>query len=156
MRGSKKSAVTGFAVGVTALAGTVLMGAGTASAESALVDMSCIGLSPNIVDVPYSAQVIMSRYDQPSGVATFTVHTGASIWGGYGTAPTLTWTNVATGASGSVTGFSPMSSMFGTGSTVYFSNLPTGTGNVRIDLSVVNTGLVPVPVVNCGGNIDIA
>ncbi|MRH88202.1 hypothetical protein GFY24_12240 [Nocardia sp. SYP-A9097] len=151
---SRKSVVS---VGVAALAGMVSLGAGTASAaDSALVNMSCIGLSPNVVDVPYSAQVIMSQYGLPPGVASFTVHTGASIWGGYGTTPTLTWTNTATGASGSVTGFSPMSSMFGSGSTVYFMNLPTGSGNVRIDLSVVNTGLIPVPPVNCSGNIDLA
>ncbi|MCU1642048.1 MAG: hypothetical protein JWN03_2323 [Nocardia sp.] len=157
MRVSKRFLIAGLALGATAVAGSMVMGMGTASAvDSALVPMSsCVGLSPNIVDVPYSNQVIVSQYGLPPGVAGFTVHTGASIWGGYGTSPTLTWTNLATGASGSVSGFSPMSSMFGSGSTVYFNNVPTGSGPVRIDLSVVNSGLVPVPAVACSGTIDL-
>ncbi|MEU5410029.1 hypothetical protein [Nocardia asteroides] len=149
-----KSMLAGLAAGAVAM-GTMVAGAGTASAlPSSLVGINCMGLSPNIVDVPYSNQVIVSYLRDQSGLPSFTVHSGASIWG-YQTHPTLTWTNLATGASGSLTGHTNISSIFGTGGTVYFTDVPTGTGPVRVDLSIVNTGLVPVPAVTCSGTTDI-
>ncbi|MFC4126275.1 hypothetical protein [Nocardia rhizosphaerae] len=150
-----RAKVAGIAAGVAVAAGTMVAGAGTANAlPSYLVGIDCMGISPNIVDVPYSNQVIVSYLYDRSGLPTFTVHSGASIWG-YQSSPTLTWTNLATGASGSLTGHTNISSMFGTGGTVYFTDVPTGAGPVRIDLSVVNTGLVPVPPVTCSGTTDI-
>ncbi len=150
-----RSKIAGTAAALAAAAGTMVAGAGAANAlPSSLVGINCMGISPNIVDVPYSNQVIVSYIRDVSGLPTFTVHSGASIWG-YQTHPTLTWTNLATGASGSLTGHTNISSMFGTGGTVYFADVPTGTGPVRLDLSIVNTGLVPVPPVNCSGTTDI-
>ncbi|MFJ2838300.1 MULTISPECIES: hypothetical protein [Nocardia] len=150
-----RSTIAGLAAGAAVVAGTMVAGAGAANAlPSSLVGINCLGLSPNIVDVPYSNQVIVSYLYDQSGLPSFTVHSGASIWG-YQTHPTLTWTNLATGASGSLTGHTNISSFFGTGGTVYFTDVPTGTGPVRIDLSVVNTGPVPVPVVTCSGTTDI-
>lgn len=153
MKVSKKSLVAGVAMGASVVAATTL-GAGTASAEARQVDMSCVGLSPNIVDLPYSVQVIVNpdATGDTYGPTTFTVHAGASLWG-YGTHPTLNWTNLATGASGSVTGHGQVSSIFGSGSTFYFSHIPTGTGPLRVDLSVTNTGFYPIPAINCSGNV---
>ncbi|MBF6483425.1 hypothetical protein IU431_04560 [Nocardia otitidiscaviarum] len=144
-----------MAAGVMAMAAMVFGGAGSAAADlpSSQVDMRCVGISPNIVDLPYSSQVIVSYLYDESGFPYITVHTGASLWG-YHTTATLRWTNLATDASGTVTGDSPVSSFFGTGGTVYFRE-PTGPGPVRLDLTVVNSGLVPVPPVNCSGTIDI-
>ncbi|MGV9415075.1 hypothetical protein ACWDOP_34680 [Nocardia sp. NPDC003693] len=154
MRVSKKSLIAGVAVAASALAGTVVAGAGDASAAvGKLVDMSCVGLSPNVIDMPYSAQVIVDpTYDAPAGTASFTIRGNSSLWG-YGTHPTLTWTNLATGASGSLTGHGQAT--LGNGSTVYFSHIPTGTGPLRVDLSVTNTGWFPIPAINCSGTSSL-
>lgn len=151
----KRAVVARLAVGTAALTAAVFGSSGTASAYwSTLVDIRCAGLSPNIVDIPFSAQVVANEpYGQPG--ASFTVHTGASVWGGYTMNPTLTWTNLATGASGTVSGSAPVSSLFGTGGTVYFNALPTGSGPVRVDVTIVNRGLAPVPPVNCSGTVQV-
>uniref|UniRef100_UPI00068879F9 hypothetical protein n=1 Tax=Nocardia brevicatena TaxID=37327 RepID=UPI00068879F9 len=122
---------------------------------SAVVDMQCVGPSPNIVDVPYSGRVYVGQYSGRPGWTGLTVHTGSSIWGNYTTHPTLTWTNLNSNASGTASGSAPMPSMFGTGAQVSFDAWNIGPGPVRFDLSVVNSGLVPVPVVNCSGVLDI-
>lgn len=130
-----------------------IVDAAPAQGES-LLDMHCVGPSPNIIDMPYSAQVLLSQYKQP-GSATVTVHTGPSIWG-YSTRPTLTWTNLNGGRTGTASGNAPVSNLFGEGATVIFYNLPTGAGPIRFDLSVVNAGIVPTPPVTCSSTGTVA
>ncbi|MBU3060274.1 hypothetical protein KO481_01880 [Nocardia sp. NEAU-G5] len=147
--------VAALAVGTAILAGTALSGAGTANAAEywgGPVDIHCSGLSPNIVDFPYTSTIYWSGGSARPGVASFTVNPGISVWG-YGTHPTLTWTNLATRASGTVTGYGRVSLGDPTG--VYFANIATGPGPVRLDLSVVNTGPAPLPPAICSGTINI-
>lgn len=143
--------------GAAAVAALMFGAPGTASAAnfSAVVDMQCVGLSPNIVDVPYSGRVYVGQYSGRPGWTSLTVHTGSSIWGNYTTHPTLTWTNLNSNVSGTASGSAPVPSMFGTGAQVNFDAWNIGPGPVRFDLSVVNSGLVPVPVVNCSGVLDV-
>ncbi|WP_051132770.1 hypothetical protein [Nocardia paucivorans] len=156
-KASKGTATRRVLAGTAAVAALMFGAPGTASAAdfSAVVDMQCVGLSPNIVDVPYSGRVYVGQYSGRPGWTSLSVHTGASIWGNYTTHPTLTWTNLATGVSGTASGSVPVSSMFGTGGQVAFDAWDLGPGPVRFDLSVVNSGLVPVPAVNCSGVLDI-
>ncbi|WP_069159647.1 hypothetical protein [Nocardia altamirensis] len=142
-----------LAVAATALTAIAFSGAGTASAADSWIVTYCRGMSPNVVDVPYSGQIIGAQYNSP-GVPTFTIHAGGSVWGGYGTEVTLNWTNLATGASGSETQRGSVGFVIGNGSTMYFRP-PTGGGPVRTDFTVRNSGLLPQEV-NCSGVSEIA
>ncbi|MFI9507058.1 hypothetical protein [Nocardia sp. NPDC052566] len=147
-----RKAVARIAV-ATAVAGIAALSAtGVAAADSKLVIQGCSAMSPNVIDTPYSVQVIESQYKQ-YGTATFTAHAGGALTWGYDTHVTLNWTNLSTGASGSAVQHSRVN--FYNGSTVAFSDVPTGTGPVRIDLSVTNVGLIPVPPVNCSGTVNV-
>ncbi|NEW38530.1 hypothetical protein GV794_27085 [Nocardia cyriacigeorgica] len=101
--------------------------------------------------MPYSSSIYASGSSDRPGLAHLQVNTGGSIWG-YDTHPTVNWTNLNTGASGSVTGHGRVS--LGDQTSVWF-DIPTGAGQVRIDLSVVNTGFVPVPPVTCSGTTHV-
>ncbi|WP_067721428.1 hypothetical protein [Nocardia yamanashiensis] len=156
-KASRNSVIGRAAVASAVVAAGLLAGQGTASADfSAEVPMNCVGLSPNIVDVPYSGKVYLGQYNAGRpGWTSVTVHTGASIWGGYTTNPTITWTNLNTGVTGTASGSAPVSSMFGTGAQNNFDAWGIGGGPVRFDLTVVNSGLAPVPAVSCSGTIDV-
>ncbi|WP_194813771.1 hypothetical protein [Nocardia sp. XZ_19_385] len=152
-----KSMITRIAVGAAVVAAGTLSSVTTASAANyggpIEIGMRCVGLSPNIVDLPYSGTLHGTHGgDLWSGRPAVAVNMGGSIWG-YGTHPTLTWTNLATGASGTVTAHGQAGPFFPTDTS--FGQLPTGTGPVRFDLSVVNTGLVPVPAITCSGTTEI-
>ncbi|WP_147403941.1 hypothetical protein [Nocardia panacis] len=144
---------TRVAVGAVVVAGLGLAGAGVAAADPSgkLVTNGCQGSSPNIIDMPYSGQVIASQYNQ-AGSADISVYGGSSIFG-YDTRPTLTWTNLNTGASGSVTGYARVGMPYT--ANVNFPRVPTGSGPVRIDVSVANSGFFPVPAVTCSGVVDL-
>ncbi|WP_431958184.1 hypothetical protein [Nocardia lijiangensis] len=139
------------AVAATALTAAVLSGAGTAVADGGIVT-TCRGMSPNIVDFPYSGQVVVGQYNSP-GRAYFTIHSGGSIWGGYGTQVTLNWTNLNTGASGSESQSGTVGFVVGNGSTMHFSP-HTGPGTIRTDFTVVNTGFVP-QTITCSGTAEV-
>ncbi|WP_182349196.1 hypothetical protein [Tomitella gaofuii] len=98
----------GLAAGGCAAALTV-GGAGTAGAElhSDVVpmDQPCIGLSPFIVDQPYAfSQVYVLQDTEAPGQAKVDFNP-SSFWffaGGYTSDFTLDWTNLQTGASGTI------------------------------------------------------
>ena len=155
---SQKKSVNGFEVARLAVAAAALTtvawsSTGTASAaegDSWIVTV-CRGVSPDIVDFPYSGQVVGAQY---KGTPYFTIHAGGSIWGGYGTEVTLNWTNLTTGASGSETGSGSVGFVIGNGSTIHFDP-PTGAGTIRTDFVVRNSGLVPQQV-TCSGISEIS
>ncbi len=153
---SQRENGTRITIGRLALAAAVLTAVAWSSAGTAVADGEsriityCRGLSPNIVDFPYSGQVIGAQY---KGAPYFTIHAGGSIWGGYGTEVTLNWTNLTTGASGSETRGDSVGFVIGNGSTINFSP-PTGAGTIRTDFVVRNSGLVPQQV-TCSGTYDI-
>ncbi|MGV9675494.1 hypothetical protein ACWDSJ_09470 [Nocardia sp. NPDC003482] len=143
------------AVGAAVVTAGMLASQGVAAADFSAVVMNCSGVGPNVVDVPYSAQVVVGQYSGRPGWTGIAVHSGASVWGGYTSRPTLTWTNLATGVSDTATGQYPVSSVFGTGGQANFDAWNIGGGPVRFDLTAVNTGLFPVPPVTCSAVIDI-
>lgn len=150
---TSKRVAAGLAVGVAALIGTVSAGPGSATAGNyygGMVDMRCVGPSPQLVDSPYTGTVQYLQRDARSGFPAFSVNSGSSVWG-YGTHPTLHWTNLNTRASGTLAGHGAVSPFFGDSVGVYFPEVRTGAGLVRIDLTVVNTGLAPVPPATCSG-----
>ncbi|MEV0436970.1 hypothetical protein [Nocardia sp. NPDC050413] len=144
-----KAAAAGLVTGAMVMSGA---GAATAAPSSWEVTI-CRGVSPNIVDQPYSGQVIGAQPYGAPGVPYFTIHAGGSLWGGYTTTVTLNWTNLTTGASGSETQSGNVGFIIGNGSTLYFRP-PTGTGIVRTDFTVHNSGFVP-QVVTCSGTSEI-
>ncbi|MGV9819512.1 hypothetical protein [Nocardia xishanensis] len=151
-KSGKRSKVARAAVAAAAMTAAVLSGAGTASADEGGIVTTCRGMSPNIVDFPYSGQVVVGQHNTP-GRAFFTIHAGGSIWGGYGTQVTFNWTNLKTGATGSETQSGSVGFVVGNGSTMYFSP-HTGAGTIRTDFTVVNTGFVP-QTITCSGTAEV-
>ncbi|MET7771604.1 hypothetical protein [Nocardia sp. NPDC005366] len=151
----KVRTIIGVAVAVFGVStGALSMGMGTAAADTVdRADVICWGLSPNIVDLPYAGRIAAYQRDATPGLPTIEITSAQpSIWG-YQTNPTIRWTNLATGASGAASGSNRVG--FGSTNPVFFPDLPTGAGPLRVDLTTVNVGPVPVPAVNCSGVIDI-
>ena len=138
--------------------------AGTASASdqnSRTEEIAvCTGLSPHILDVAHTSDLQVSEDSANPGVVDAYVSTSPDLWGNYRSHPTITWTNLATGISGTLTGKSQVIpseitiAPFAAVGTSY-DNVPTGSGPVHFDLSVVNVGTFPVPAITCNGNFDV-
>lgn len=149
---TKRNNLGRYAAVGAALAALTLPMTGTAAAADSWMVTACRGASPFLLDFPYSGQVTGGQYNSP-GKATYTIHAGGSLWGGYDTQVTMNWTNLSTGASGSETQRGSVGFVIGNGSTMYFSPV-TGPGTVRTDFTVVNSGLAP-QTVNCSGTSEV-
>lgn len=172
MNDSRKSFVTKTFVRkvIAAIAATASVGitwaAGATSIASAAPPVSyptqyladnCIGLSPNIIDIPYRGGVSIDQdTEQPGEVR---VQWGnPSIWG-YSTSGTLSWTNLRTGRSGvrkagfyhAISGTTPWP-------TGYSANVTTGAGPVRFTTTARNASLVTdltLPGPRCTGVANV-
>lgn len=147
---------TVFAVGAAVLLATT--GAGSAAAQGQdkrYADIAkCEGLSPHIIDVPHMSDLHVSQEATKPGTVDVSVSSALDIWG-YRSHPTITWVNLATGASGTLSGQSYLISIV-SALGVSYKDVPTGSGPVRFDLSVVNNeGIFPVPPITCTGSFDV-
>ncbi|MFW0796658.1 hypothetical protein AAFP30_22830 [Gordonia sp. CPCC 205515] len=142
---------------VTAAAGTlalITMGTGTASAETAVPLERCWGISPNIIDQPYStARLFVSPTGR--GQVTAAVRDISSFWiptGGYQSTGRLDWHNLSNGRKGTAINTAPIGLYVG-GPTF---RLNTGPGTVRVTLSAVNrNALWSIPTTSCSGTMRV-
>jgi len=154
--GTTRYMTTAFAVGAAALLATTA-GAGSASAQDPDVFgrtiAKCEGLSPHIIDVPHMDNLRVSQGEVDPGTVNVYVDPSLDIWG-YDSHPTITWTNLATGASGVLAGQMATRNLANSKG-VSYKGVPTGSGPVRFDLSMVDNGTFPMPPVTCTGNFDV-
>jgi hypothetical protein len=120
--------------------------------------MQCVGLSPNIVDLPYDgAFLVQTDTNAPGQIAYLNVGgIGSPIRSifGYVTEATVSWQNLDTGAAGAVTRFYRQGIAAENGT--QFGRIDTGAGRVRITVSGVNRGaLMSLPAPACTGEVTI-
>ena len=142
-----------------ATAAGMLIGAGTASADDTLGrldDRTCQGVSPNIVDLPYSVGIRVQQTQKPivHNSVTLYLTKPVTFLAPYSASGTLTWRNPVSGQHGSqrfsdtiqryqlLMPFIDMSSM----PTLY---LHPGVGPLDVSISAQPKGLVPVAPVTC-------
>ncbi|WLP89467.1 hypothetical protein [Gordonia sp. NB41Y] len=140
------------AITATGLLGTGILGTGTASAETVAPLDRCWGISPNIVDQPYSTARLFVSPDGP-GRVTAAVRDISSFWrGGYESVGRLDWHNLRTGKRGTAVDAAPIR-LYVNGPTF---RLNTGTGPVRVTLSAVNrNALWSIPTTSCSGTLQV-
>ncbi|MGW0039209.1 hypothetical protein [Gordonia sp. NPDC003376] len=140
------------AITATGLIGAGALGSGTASAETVAPLDRCWGVSPNIVDQPYSTARLFVSQNGP-GRVTAAVRDISSFWGGgYESVGRLDWHNLRTGTRGTAVDAAPIRLYVG-GPTFH---LNTGSGPVRVTLSAVNrNALWAIPTTACSGTLHV-
>ncbi|MYR06823.1 hypothetical protein GTV32_11140 [Gordonia sp. SID5947] len=148
-----------FRLTVAALAAGTAIGIGavappTAAAETVVPLDRCWGLSPNIVDQPFStARLFVSPNGR--GRVTAAVRDISSFWtptGGYQSAGRLDWHNVSTGKKG--VAFNTAQIRLFVGGPTF--RLDTGPGTVRVSFSAVNrNALWAIPSTSCSGTMRV-
>ncbi|WAC54088.1 hypothetical protein [Gordonia sp. SL306] len=136
------------AIGLGAVAPT------TASAETVVPLDRCWGVSPNIVDQPFStARLFVSPNGRGRVIAA--VRDVSSFWtptGGYQSAGRLDWHNLSTGKKGVALNTAQIRLFVG-GPTF---RLDTGPGTVRVTFSAVNrNALWAIPSTSCSGTMRV-
>lgn len=143
------------AIALTSAAGLGVAATGDANAVSREYPLStCVGLSPNVVDVPFLARrTIVSTYAGNAYVAAdFTSY----FPGGYQSSARLDWHNLATGKRGSKVSNVRVNPPY---QGVHYFVIPVnqiGKGRVNVTFSAVNrNALWSVPSTSCSGSIVI-
>lgn len=118
-----------------------------------LVAMNCVGLSPNIVDLPYNGGVrVQTRTSEPGEITVIGGSTSATR---YYTDATITIRNDTAHTSGTITRrylHTPGGSAAG-GYTI--PNVYTGPGRVSITITAVNHGLLTIAGPTCRGTVTV-
>ncbi|MFC9894247.1 hypothetical protein ACFVMC_11190 [Nocardia sp. NPDC127579] len=148
------------ALTVFGLAGAALAAPADAApiATQRVDGVQCLGLSPNIVDLPYDGGfLVQTDTNAPGRIAYLNVGgIGSPIRSvfGYVTEATVSWQNLDTGAAGAVT--RSYRQGIATENGMQFSGLDTGAGRVRVTVSGVNRGpLLSLPAPACTGEVTI-
>lgn len=150
---------TRAAVAMISVAGaacmTVVGGVGQANASQEFPIPNCIGVSPNIVDIPFKlSNAIVSQYEDTTWITV----TYGSLWVGVGyeSAVQLDWHNPATGQRGTKLSDSRVVPP-NTG--VHNFQFPTeqiGQGRVEVSFSAVNrNALWAIPALTCSGGVVV-
>ncbi|MEO9326769.1 hypothetical protein [Gordonia aurantiaca] len=144
------------ATSLLAAAAVGLAGAGQADASpSREYPLStCVGVSPNIVDVPFLARrAIVSTYDGNAYIAT---DFPSYFPGGYQSTARLDWHNPATGKRGSKVSNTRVNPPY---QGVHYFVIPLGQigrGRVNVTFGAVNrNALWAIPSTSCSGTINI-
>ncbi|GAB19963.1 hypothetical protein GOEFS_098_00290 [Gordonia effusa NBRC 100432] len=136
-----------------AIGATLVGGSGQAVAASAAYPLSsCIGLSPNVVDLPYNpTRVIVADY----AGKTYLTTEFSSLWG-YQSAVRLDLRNLRTGKRLSLRSDRRVSPPYVGTHQISFPTSQIGTGRVSATLSSVNrNALWSVPATTCSGTIVV-
>lgn len=138
-----------------AAAMTVAGGVGQANASQEFPIPNCIGVSPNIVDIPFKlSNAIVSQYQDTTWITV----TYGSLWVGvgYDSAVRLDWRNPATGQSGTKLS---ESRVVPPNTGVHSFQFPTeqiGKGRVEVSFSSVNrNALWAIPALTCSGSVVV-
>ncbi|WP_062394934.1 hypothetical protein [Gordonia phthalatica] len=144
----KLTRIAATVAGVGALAAVGVPGAAEARpVSSQYVAQHCIGLSPNVVDIPYNGGV---RVDQ-DGPGKFAAFWGSASLFGYTTDGTLNWHNLRTGQKGRV----PVTIAHNLSGNSYVAEVDSGAGPVRITTTGLNRGLLTFGAPRCSGVANI-
>lgn len=152
-----RSAVASAVALTLAAVGVGLVGVGSASAETVAPMSRCWGISPNIVDQPFSTARLFVSPTGPGSVtaAVRDVSTPYAFFfpgAQYDSVGRLDWRNVATGRTGTVFSTARINSYVG-GPTFA---LTTGAGEVRFTFSAVNrNALWSIPTTSCSGSMRV-
>ncbi|MEV6279870.1 hypothetical protein [Nocardia sp. NPDC051832] len=115
------------------------------------IGVNCWGLSPNLLDLPYSGKVtIMTHANEPG---LFTVGGGGRSLFGYTTDTRVDWRNLDNGRTGSATVSYPQN-MYDT-SIYRIYNQDSGPGRVALTITATNRGLLTLPAPTCTGEAII-
>ncbi|AFR47476.1 hypothetical protein KTR9_0831 [Gordonia sp. KTR9] len=143
------------AIALTSAAGLGAAATGEANAVTREYPLSnCIGLSPNVVDVPFLARrTIVSTYAGNAYIATdFTSY----FPGGYQSSARLDWHNLATGKRGSKVSNVRVNPPY---QGVHYFVIPVsqiGRGRVNVTFGAVNrNALWSIPSTSCSGSVVI-
>ncbi|AZG45839.1 hypothetical protein [Gordonia insulae] len=144
----------GTLLAVAAAVGLGSIGTGTAAAETVVPLERCWGVSPNIVDQPFStARLFVSPEGRGRVVAR--VRDVSSFWiptGGYQSVGRLEWHNLTTGRKGAAVNAASIGLYVG-GPTFHVN---TGPGTVRVTFSAVNrNALWAIPSTTCIGTLRV-
>lgn len=151
----RNAAAALFALATTIGIGTI--GAGQASAETLVPMNRCWGLSPNIIDQPFSTARLFVYPTGPGRVdaAVLDVSTpwGALIRnGGYDSAGRLDWRNRSTGRAGTAFDNDRIDGFCGGPR----FDLNTGAGTIDFTFSAVNSNaLWAIPTTSCSGTMQV-
>lgn len=117
------------------------------------VAMNCLGLSPNIIDLPYNGGVqVLTRVTQPG---TITVIGGSNSATRYLTDASITIRNTTARASGTVTR-RYLHTAGGSAEGGYtIRDVYTGPGRVTITVTPINHGVITIPGPTCRGTITV-
>ncbi|MBD0861793.1 hypothetical protein IA539_11300 [Gordonia sp. zg691] len=157
---SSTKTITRLASAAIALATAAVLGvAGTGTGDAAPVSRefplsNCVGLSPNVVDVPFLARrTIVSTY---GGNAYIAVDFPSYFPGGYQSAARLDWRNPGTGKRGTKISNVRVNPPY---QGVHYFVLPQkqiGKGRVDVTFSAVNrNALWAIPSTSCTGTIVV-
>jgi len=117
------------------------------------VAMNCLGLSPNIVDLPYNGGVrVQTRATQPG---TITVIGGSNSATRYLTDASITIRNTTARASGTVTLRYLHTAGGSAGGGYTIRDVYTGPGRVTITVTAINHGVITIPGPTCRGTITV-
>lgn len=135
---------TTLAVAVTIVAaGSATAAPSKQIAPTQSVAEHCLGLSPNVVDLPFYGDLVVRQYE--TGVATV-VWANVSAWT-YRTRGTVFWTNLHSKRSGVV----QVDYVTTLGGGVAQTDVRTGPGPVRFTTTAINHGLLTLPGPRCTG-----
>ncbi|MFW0789144.1 hypothetical protein [Gordonia sp. CPCC 205333] len=143
------AALAAAALGATLIGGT---GQATAAPSAAYPLSSCIGLSPNVVDLPYNpTRIIVADY----AGKTYLTTEFSSLWG-YQSAVRLDLRNLQTGKRLNLRSDRRVSPPYVGTHQLSFPTSRIGKGRVKATLSSVNrNALWSVPATTCSGVIVI-
>ncbi|WP_238422233.1 hypothetical protein [Gordonia sp. 'Campus'] len=143
------------AVALAAAAGLGVAATGEAGAVTREFPLSnCVGVSPNIVDVPFLARrAIVSTYAGNAYIASdFTSY----FPGGYQSTARLDWRNLSTGKRGTKLSNVRVNPPY---QGVHYFVIPVGEigrGRVAVNFSAVNrNALWSIPSTSCGGTVVV-
>lgn len=149
--------ITATVAAGTVAAGMTFGGTGSAAAQSEVVPLDrCWGISPNIVDQPFSfARLFVDQHG--GGEVTAAIQDVSSLWGlampvGYESVGRLDWHNTDDDTEGTVHDTAEIRWNVG-GPTFDFD---PGEGTVNVTVSAVNrNALWEIPSTACSGTIEV-
>ncbi|GAC68440.1 hypothetical protein [Gordonia soli] len=156
LRSIRTTAIATMAA-ATVAAGLGAVGAAPASAETVAPLSRCWGVSPNIVDQPFSVARLFLEPDG-AGRVIARVRDVSSLWAllspaaGYDSVGRLDWHNVSNGRKGTAID----TARIGGYVNGQQFRLATGAGTVRVTYSAVNrNALWAIPSTSCGGTLTV-
>ena len=155
-RGIRRRAGIAAAAVVVGAGAVTAVGAGSAEADTHYPLRGCIGLSPNVVDVPYQPTTLsVAKVDDHTFIDTS--YNSLWVFAPYESFARLEWRNLATNKRGSMTK-KAYPAPWGVGG-IHSFRIPTrdiDRGPVKVTLSALNrNALWSIPSQSCSGTVRV-